>query len=179
MASRPCIGQDAGQRTKNRNSPDFIRTSGHPSQGRLLHAGMTIQIYESISFQHGYSITPLNQGSQNDSQALHTPAPIQQLDQMENYEKKYLTNCGVLLFLKGSLIRFLYSTWASGVELKSRLQFQVTGTVDTIRRYWPPGAILEGSLVTTLDNTLNSDALARCKCFNTVPIYSIPEAGPD
>ncbi|EMP41167.1 hypothetical protein UY3_01586 [Chelonia mydas] len=67
----------------------------------------------------------------------------------------------------------------SGVALKSRSQFQVTGTVDEIRRYWPPGAIPECSLVTALDNTLNSDALARCKCFNTAPINSVPEADPD
>ncbi|XP_073194505.1 regulator of microtubule dynamics protein 2 isoform X3 [Lepidochelys kempii] len=64
-------------------------------------------------------------------------------------------------FLKGSLIRFLYSTSARGVALKSRSQFRVTGTVVAIRHYWPPGAIPECSLVTALDNTLNSDALAR------------------
>ncbi|EMP39818.1 hypothetical protein UY3_02926 [Chelonia mydas] len=33
--------------------------------------------------------------------------------------------------------------------------------MDAIRRYWPLGAIPECSVVTTLDNALNSDALAR------------------
>ncbi|EMP31632.1 Putative protein C11orf61 like protein [Chelonia mydas] len=37
---------------------------------------------------------------------------------------------------------------------------EAPGTVDTIRCYWPPGAMPECSLVTALDNTLNSDALA-------------------
>ncbi|XP_074818811.1 uncharacterized protein LOC141993257 isoform X1 [Natator depressus] len=64
------------------------------------------------------------------------------------------------MLTKGSLIQFLYSTSASGVALKSRSKFRVTGTVDAIRCYWPPGAIPECSLVTALDNTLNSDPLA-------------------
>ncbi|XP_074818813.1 uncharacterized protein LOC141993257 isoform X2 [Natator depressus] len=67
------------------------------------------------------------------------------------------------MLTKGSLIQFLYSTSASGVALKSRSKFRVTGTVDAIRCYWPPGAIPECSLVTALDNTLNSDPLARAQ----------------
>ncbi|EMP29229.1 Zinc finger and SCAN domain-containing protein 29 [Chelonia mydas] len=35
-------------------------------------------------------------------------------------------------------------------------------SVDAIRRYWPPGAIPQCTIVTTLDSTLNLDALARC-----------------
>ncbi|EMP35905.1 Serine-protein kinase ATM [Chelonia mydas] len=35
-------------------------------------------------------------------------------------------------------------------------------SVDAIRRYWPPGAIPQCTVVTTLDSNLNLDALASC-----------------
>ncbi|EMP24580.1 hypothetical protein UY3_18353 [Chelonia mydas] len=59
-------------------------------------------------------------------------------------------------------IDFLTPPLTSGLALKSALLGRIWGTVDTIRRYWPPGAIPEYSIVTALDSTLNSDALARC-----------------
>ncbi|EMP26151.1 hypothetical protein UY3_16785 [Chelonia mydas] len=43
----------------------------------------------------------------------------------------------------------------------TKIKIAVTGTVDAIQRYWPLGAIPECSLVTALNNTVNSDALAR------------------
>ncbi|EMP30800.1 hypothetical protein UY3_12071 [Chelonia mydas] len=48
-----------------------------------------------------------------------------------------------------------------GLALKSALPGRIWGTVDAIRRYWPPRTIPERSVVTALDSTLNSDALAR------------------
>ncbi|EMP39354.1 hypothetical protein UY3_03406 [Chelonia mydas] len=58
-------------------------------------------------------------------------------------------------------IDFLTPPLTSGLALKSALPGRIWGTVDTIRRYWPPGAIPECSILTALDSTLNSDALAR------------------
>ncbi|EMP32814.1 Serine/threonine-protein phosphatase 2B catalytic subunit alpha isoform [Chelonia mydas] len=48
-----------------------------------------------------------------------------------------------------------------GVALKSTLLGRIWGSADANRRYWPPGTIPECSIVTSLDSTLNSDALAR------------------
>ncbi|EMP37310.1 hypothetical protein UY3_05499 [Chelonia mydas] len=55
-------------------------------------------------------------------------------------------------------IDFLTPPLTSGLALKSALPGRIWGTVDTIQRYWPPGAIPECSIVTALDSTLNSDA---------------------
>ncbi|EMP31938.1 hypothetical protein UY3_10860 [Chelonia mydas] len=49
-----------------------------------------------------------------------------------------------------------------GLALKSTLPFRIRVSVDAIRRYWPPGATPQCIIVTALDSTLNSDALARC-----------------
>ncbi|EMP38551.1 Alpha-L-iduronidase [Chelonia mydas] len=57
-----------------------------------------------------------------------------------------------------SLIALLAKRYIGGLALKSALPGRIWGTVDTIRRYWPPGAIPECSIVTALDSTLNSDA---------------------
>ncbi|EMP37401.1 Jouberin [Chelonia mydas] len=65
------------------------------------------------------------------------------------------------LYTRALKIDFLTPPLTSGLALKSALPGGIWGTVDTIRRYWPPGAIPECSIVTALDSTLNSDALAR------------------
>ncbi|EMP41470.1 hypothetical protein UY3_01284 [Chelonia mydas] len=81
---------------------------------------------------------------------------------------------------KGALkIDFLTPPPTRGLALKSALPGRIWGTVDAIRQYWPPGPNPECSIVTTLDSTLNSDALARCKCFYAPRINSIPEVITD
>ncbi|EMP37381.1 Zinc finger CCHC domain-containing protein 4 [Chelonia mydas] len=47
-----------------------------------------------------------------------------------------------------------------GVALKLTLLGRIWGSADANRWYWPPGAIPECSIVTALDSTLNSGALA-------------------
>ncbi|EMP40050.1 Zinc finger and SCAN domain-containing protein 20 [Chelonia mydas] len=49
-----------------------------------------------------------------------------------------------------------------GLALKSTSPFRIRVSVDAIRRYWPPGAIPQCTIVTALDGTLNLDAQARC-----------------
>ncbi|EMP30164.1 hypothetical protein UY3_12718 [Chelonia mydas] len=48
-----------------------------------------------------------------------------------------------------------------GLALKLTSPGRIWVSVDAIRRYWPPEAIPQCSIVTTLDSTLNLDALAR------------------
>nr|XP_048693587.1 uncharacterized protein LOC125631253 [Caretta caretta] len=48
-----------------------------------------------------------------------------------------------------------------GFMLKSTSLGRIWGSVDAIQRNWPLGAIPECSIVTALDSTFNSDALAR------------------
>ncbi|EMP31458.1 Uromodulin-like 1 [Chelonia mydas] len=69
---------------------------------------------------------------------------------------------------KALKIDFLTPPLTSGLALKSALPARIWGTVDTIRRYWPPGAIPECSIVTALDSTLNSDALARSQLSSPI-----------
>ncbi|EMP39788.1 hypothetical protein UY3_02980 [Chelonia mydas] len=74
---------------------------------------------------------------------------------------KLSTFRAALLVIRALKIDFLTPPLTSGLALKSALPGRIWGSVDTIRRYWPPGAIPECSIVTALDSTLNSDALAR------------------
>nr|XP_048718256.1 tumor necrosis factor ligand superfamily member 18 isoform X1 [Caretta caretta] len=49
-----------------------------------------------------------------------------------------------------------------GLALKLTSLFRIRVSMEAIRRYWPPGAIPQCTIVTALDSTLNSAALARC-----------------